>query len=295
MSSRPVLVSVGLPVYNGEPFLERALDSLAKQTLGDFEVIICDNASADRTPEICAAYVKRDARFKYYRNPRNIGGPRNHNLTFWFAAGRYFKWAAADDVCLPQFLERCIEVLESNPDIVACYSKVRDIDAAGNILRERPPDRFGTEIHPAGRLRSFFRSVMLMESVLGVMRADGMRQTGLMRLYPGSDVTFMAELLLRGRVYQIPEVLFLRRDYERNTRRLSPEEKLRWVEPTGTPASARFEDSRMLVDILAAIWRSRDLSRGRRVACTFSLVYWPLRRQRARLGRWSPSGPDRGS
>ena len=72
-------VSIGIPVYNGENYLAEALDSLLRQSFGDFELLISDNASTDRTQEICRAYAARDARIRYVRQDRNIGAGPNHN------------------------------------------------------------------------------------------------------------------------------------------------------------------------------------------------------------------------
>src|SRR5688572_28337892 len=93
------LVSIGLPVYNGERFLSEALDSLLGQTLADFELIVSDNASTDRTAEICLAYAARDARVRYVRQQTNIGAIRNWNFVARQARGQYFKWASANDFC----------------------------------------------------------------------------------------------------------------------------------------------------------------------------------------------------
>ena len=87
------LVTVGVPVYNGQRYLARALDSLLAQTFDDFEIVLCDNASEDRTAEICAAYAARDPRIRFHRNPQNLGLVRNFNRTFELAEGTYFKWA----------------------------------------------------------------------------------------------------------------------------------------------------------------------------------------------------------
>lgn len=91
MNRQALRVSIGLPVYNGEQYLAKALDSLLAQTFTDFEVIISDNASTDRTSEICAAYLERDPRIRYYRNQQNIGAAPNFNRTFELATGMYFK------------------------------------------------------------------------------------------------------------------------------------------------------------------------------------------------------------
>lgn len=76
-ASRP-RVSIGLPVYNGEAYLEEALDSIASQTFTDYELIISDNASTDRSPAICQTRASRDPRIRYSRNAVNIGGDRNY-------------------------------------------------------------------------------------------------------------------------------------------------------------------------------------------------------------------------
>src|SRR5215469_10412951 len=86
------LVSVGVPVFNGEAFLEDAIRSALAQTLGDLELILCDNASSDRTAEICRDYAAHDPRVRCFRNPHNLGAAANYNLVFSHARGRYFKW-----------------------------------------------------------------------------------------------------------------------------------------------------------------------------------------------------------
>src|SRR5215212_2547350 len=104
-------VSLGVPVYNGEKYLAEALESLLQQDYADFEIIISDNASTDGTEEICRNFAGRDKRIRYYRNETNIGASPNYNRTFELARGRYFKWCAHDDVCLPAFVRRAAEVL----------------------------------------------------------------------------------------------------------------------------------------------------------------------------------------
>ena len=66
-------VSIGMPVYNGEGFIHKALDSVQAQTFSDFELIISDNASTDATAEICKEYERRDKRIQYIRQPKNMG------------------------------------------------------------------------------------------------------------------------------------------------------------------------------------------------------------------------------
>ena len=133
MTSPVPRVSIGVPVYNGELYLERALDSILAQSFDDFEVIIADNASDDRTEQICRDYACRDARVRYVRNETNLGASANFNRTFALARGPYFKWAAHDDVLGTDFLLRCVEVLDSNPDVVLCHTKTQQIDEDGRV------------------------------------------------------------------------------------------------------------------------------------------------------------------
>ena len=90
MSSIPIL-SIGLPVYNGAQFLEKALDSLLCQTFRDFELIISDNASTDATEKICKSYAERDSRIHYSRNAENMGAGWNVRRVYLLAQGKYFK------------------------------------------------------------------------------------------------------------------------------------------------------------------------------------------------------------
>lgn len=116
------LISIGVPVYNGEATLPRALDSILAQTLSNFEVIISDNHSSDGTRSICEAYAQRDARIRYIRQPSNIGPAANFQFVLEQALGKYFLWAACDDVRSSDFLEENVLFLEGNDNYVASTS-----------------------------------------------------------------------------------------------------------------------------------------------------------------------------
>ena len=90
-------VAIGLPVFNGEKLIASTLECLLRQTYGDFELIISDNASTDRTEQICREYAERDSRIRYLRQPENLGAVPNFNRVFEISDSQYFKWAAVDD------------------------------------------------------------------------------------------------------------------------------------------------------------------------------------------------------
>lgn len=113
------LVSIGLPVYNGEKTVEKVIDALLSQSYANFELIVSDNASIDSTGVICRAYAARDQRVRYVRQGHNVGSAANFKFVLSQARGRYFMWAAGDDMRTPDFLAENVGFLELHPDYVA--------------------------------------------------------------------------------------------------------------------------------------------------------------------------------
>src|SRR6187455_489654 len=94
-------LAIGLPVYNGEDYLEETLLSLQKQTFQDYTLVISDNASTDRTGEICQTYASMDPRIHYLRNEKNIGAYQNWYRVFELSSSEYFASVADDDLYAP--------------------------------------------------------------------------------------------------------------------------------------------------------------------------------------------------
>ena len=97
-------VSVGLPVFNGENFLEAAIRSVLEQSFADLELVVCDNASTDRTATIARDLAASDPRVRYHLNERNLGAAPNYNRTFALSTGELFKWLSHDDRLEPGYL-----------------------------------------------------------------------------------------------------------------------------------------------------------------------------------------------
>ena len=119
------IISIGVPVYNGELHIGAVLESLTSQTFREFEIIISDNGSIDKTGDICLAYAARDKRIRYFRQAQNKGISANFNFVLDESIGKYFMWAAADDIRSADFLEVNYKYLERNSDYVASVSPVR--------------------------------------------------------------------------------------------------------------------------------------------------------------------------
>jgi glycosyltransferase involved in cell wall biosynthesis len=201
------LVSIGFPVYNGERYMAAALDALLAQELTDFELIVCDNASDDATGQIAKEYAARDHRIRYHRNQRNLGLARNFNRVFELSSGRYFAWAAHDDLHPKQWLRVCAGVLDSDPAAVLCATAVAIMDEDGRVFSEWYPSVGLRSPDPHTRLHRLIWRLGETHPLFALMRADALRQTRLMRSFVASDRLLLAELALAGPMRELPEVL----------------------------------------------------------------------------------------
>jgi glycosyltransferase involved in cell wall biosynthesis len=274
MSTTNPRVSIGLPVFNGENYLLETLDSLLAQTYANFELIISDNASTDRTQEICRAYAAKDGRIRYCRNETNFGAARNYNQVFELSSGEYFKWAAHDDVCVPDFLVKCVSVLDRDPSIVLCYTRMIDIDEHGNHLRTTCGAAGANSLKPSERFRGLIQRRYHCAEVFGIIRSAILRRTPLISNYADCDRVLLAEIGLYGRFYEVPEVLFFHRIHPGASVKMYPGRVLRaeWFDPRLT-GRVLFPRSRQFAEYLLAIERS-SLTLDERVLCYLAMCGW---------------------
>lgn len=234
--NRPTKVSVGLPVFNGERFVAEAIESILAQTFRDLELVISDNASTDGTEEICRAYAEKDERVRYVRNSENLGAAYNYNQTFHLSSGTYFKWAAHDDAIRPQFLDRCVEILDRDSSAVIAYPRWKAIDETS-----RPQDYAYApwEVNSAVPHRRF-RNVMVMAGlgsvpIFGLIRSEVLHRTRLHRAYAHGDHVLLSELSLYGTFHEIPEELQLHRWHAgRYSQTSSTSGRVGWWAPAST-------------------------------------------------------------
>lgn len=136
-------VSIGMPVYNGEKYIQEALDSLLGQSYAQFELIISDNASTDSTEEICRLYAGKDSRIKYFRQPYNLGAAANFRFVLGKARGTYFMWAACDDKWSSDWVETMHRAL-GKTEAGMVFGQLAHIDAADDLM-EHPAN--GVQFH----------------------------------------------------------------------------------------------------------------------------------------------------
>lgn len=205
-------VTIGVPVRNGEVHLAKALEALLSQDMGDFELLISDNASTDGTEEIGRSYAARDKRVQYHRNERNLGAPDNYNNLVHRAQGEFFRWACHDDLCAPNHLSSCLRAFEEGPEgTVLAYPKTVIIDRMGQEVRRYEDNSEVLQPRAQDRVAHMIEALYLCNAVVGLCRVDAMRKTGLIGAYNGCDHVLLAELALLGPIVEVPEHLFFRR------------------------------------------------------------------------------------
>lgn len=203
------MLTIGMPVYNGERFLAKALDSYLTQSFADFQILVSDNASTDRTEEIARDYAARDHRIRYFRNARNMGAGWNFLRVYELATGKYYKQAAHDDFCEPGFLAECINALESDPGLVVAHTKTRIVDADGNLVEDYDCRLRTDSNDPLIRFADLILINHRCFPIFGIHRLSALRSLPPMGSFPHADGVLLVQLGLMGRFYESDKRLFI--------------------------------------------------------------------------------------
>ena len=202
-------ITVALPVYNGERYLDRAIRSVLDQSWRDLELVVVDNASSDATEEIARRAADRDDRVRYVRQPENVGAVGNFNTGLALARGTFFCWLAHDDWLAPEYLERCLAELGDH-DLVVCSTMMGVTDESGEIFRIQRERLVGADAaHPRQRLHSMLWTLQDPTApVFGLIRVATLRRVGGMPSVPEPDRHLLYALSLHGKLRALPDVLF---------------------------------------------------------------------------------------
>ena len=272
----PVLVSIGLPVYNGADFVRQALESIVNQTYRNLEIVIADNASTDGTEAICREFAVRDERIRYHRQPTNLGGSANHEFVLASTTGKYFRVAAHDDVMAPTLIEKCVWELESDPEVVVAITRVEIIDQNNNPGPEIDAHLKGmSNRNPVQRFGLITCRQNWATPVYGVMRREALEGKHILGRYTGADRTFLAEMALAGRWAQVDEVLFFRREHAATSTKSFPDEWKRrvWFDTSIEASSIAFPQWRRLSELAKVVNRSSLSGKGK-IGAHLQLARW---------------------
>ena len=224
MSTNKPKISIGIPVFNGEKFLQKCFESLLSQTFTDFELIISDNASNDSTSKICNEYSKKFKNFQYFNQKKNMGMKWNFNFVLEQAICDYFIWVAVDDILLPDFLKKNIEILELDQNLVGSVSKINSYNSKD--LQLSNTDQFFKNV--TKKLRKRFRSrgtysikgsydekirFYLKKStcqiIYGIFKTNVLRNSVIVEEFEGSDWCINLNILKHGDFHVVDEILML--------------------------------------------------------------------------------------
>ena len=267
-------VSIGIPVQNGENFLEEAIKSILNQTFSDLELIISDNASTDKTPDICRKYAKRDKRIRYVRNEENIGASENFNNLFKFSKGEYYLSVSHDDYFHPDFLKKSVDILDNNKSIHLVHSKTMAVNEKGIPIQDYSSDLDLDSESPSKRLyNSICVSHPIME-IFGLIRSSTLRKTTLMGKYTSADRILLAEIALLGKCHIIQEYLFYNRLHKKQHYNIYPtrQERAVWWDPNLKNVKT-FPHWRLLLELYRSIKNSPIKGKEKR-QCYFILIIW---------------------
>jgi glycosyltransferase involved in cell wall biosynthesis len=197
MENREPLVSIGIPVYNGERYLRQALDSVLEQSYKNLEIVISDNASTDRTRDICLEYAARDDRIRYTRNSVNIGLTANLRRVLALSAGEYFLWAAADDLRPSTAVQSLLGPLRKNERAVMCHGPVF-LKLLGRDDLDQTTNEMDLSDSKAGnRIRTYTHKLTSQCIIYGLFRRNALERTVFPNTY-GQEYLFCLQLLLLG-------------------------------------------------------------------------------------------------
>lgn len=287
------LVSIGMPIYNAERYLRKAVEALLAQDYANFELIISDNASKDNSGEICREFLRSDPRIRYIPHKQNQGSPWNFAFVVQQARGDYFMWAADDDLWDPTYVSKCLAKLQSSPRAVLCCTEINFIDASGHPHPDLSAKGF-KNLETEGMSPS--ESVHLLISlcgwfaIYGLMPLEATKKLSLGLSVYGWDVIFLMELLMMGHFVKIREPLFSYRIVKQKT---SEDYQAEFNSDADPARATKTPFTDLAANLLQTVYRSR-LSKNDKLAIfgdfistlTHSNLYW---RQRITSEILSPS------
>ena len=219
-----------------------------------------------------------------------MGAGWNARRVYELARGKYFKWAAVDDLIEPDLLQRCVEVLESDPGCVVAYASTKEVDQNGKFIKNYVTPIRTDYDDPVSRFRGLLMTGGHMcYQIYGLMRMSALKRIPPMGSYVDADGVLLARMSLLGRFYEIPECLFISRRHVGQSSTILPA-RLRhparfrltnrhgwlpcpeWWDPAKTRALT-FPEFRLLAEYILSIYHA-PLSAGKKLRCYSMLLPW---------------------
>lgn len=285
MEKKLPLVSIGMPVYNGERYIKSALDSLINQDYGNFELIISDNASIDQTSAICMEYARRDSRIYYHRNKTNLGAISNFLIALQMARGDYFMWAACDDLWMPSFISASVFELRRNDHASVVMSAVKRVYDDGQTIMDIV--RFYGHNDPSHM--SYYDLAMALAAgrpyhlyIYGVYRTAFIKQAvHNFPLVAAGDRLFVCQVALAAKFLYIDEILHVRQ-----VSRLPIAERHK-NDPLGKTWQDFFSGEKTVLAMGPYLWKSDLIPSHRKLYIPLLVIRFGYSVFRSRLRRFT--------
>ncbi|MBI2617110.1 glycosyltransferase [Candidatus Gottesmanbacteria bacterium] len=209
------LVSIGIPAYNGEPYIREALQSLVTQSYKHIEIIVSDDASTDATLSICKEFARKDKRIKILQSDKNRGAILNFRKVFNYTHGEYFMWGSNHDIWHKNFVKILVLILEENRDVVLAYPRTKAINEKGKVLSYRFSDFDTARVPKMKRVKLVCQKMVNVGNMAyGLMRRDILRRTSIYPYCLMPDRLVLMELSVWGQFKQVKKYLWKRRFFQ---------------------------------------------------------------------------------
>lgn len=210
-------LTIGMPVYNGELYVARALNSLLAQDYSDWVMVVADNCSTDNTVAIVKDFCNTDSRIRLAQHPNNIGATNNFVYLTENIETPFFMWAAADDEWSPNYLSECLAILTSNHDVGFVGGGVLNIDVNNQVVRNYEPfsafdsDNLNERLERYIKAREAGGKANMIYSVYRTPLVQSVCKIPHIFKGWGSDMAFVAAVLARAPYRQATKANLLKR------------------------------------------------------------------------------------
>lgn len=201
------MVSVVMSVYNEEQHVSQAMESILNQTFNDFEFIIVNDGSVDKTYEIIERYAEKDKRVRVINHEKREGQAKSLNDGIKIAKGKYIARMDADDISLPERLEKQVKFMGSHPEVGVLGTYYKEIDNSGKILPRKQNPSTWEQIKKA----LFYYNPVCHPSVM--MRKELILEVGGYdeKFSIGQDYDLFSRLISKTKIENLPEFLIIHR------------------------------------------------------------------------------------
>jgi len=204
------VISAGMPVLNAEGTISRAIEDILSQTFGDFELVVCDNASDDRTVDIVKHYARNDDRIRLVQFDERVDILHSFKRAYDNSMAPFFFYAPADDRWYPQFMEKTLAVLQADQTLAACTGRVAFfLDDRFSHITNGTASLLGT---PAENIVQNLRDPVENARAFSLFRREALKNVFPSKEYPGWDFQMTTRALKAGGIFELYDVLAERDD-----------------------------------------------------------------------------------